>query len=186
MSNEKWTAEEELDLIKNIANGLNIDLIAQKHNRSNSAIELRLKRIIFENINNKISPENISKLLKLDIDKIKQYYYSYKEFKEKHSKNIHPINLIDPINQTNLNQSNNIELKIESKNNLDNLNLEKIFHEPSSSEKLNLKLKKIKTENEILNLVIENKKLKEQLDKLIQEGKVDPSIKLLIKYLRKI
>lgn len=201
ISNTRWTREEELSLIKDIANGYNLNLIAEKHGRSVSAIELRLKRIIYENIKSGTNLQNVSKLLKINIDKVTQYYYSYKEFKEKHSNHASPVeqqggnsfennnsnnnNIVSRIQIDEINKQYNDINKELNVNEIEKINLEKAFAEPSGPQKLDSKLKKIETENKILNLIIENKKLTEQLNKLIKEGKVDPSIKTLIKVLRK-
>lgn len=87
----KWTKEEEVELIKDIANGLQIEHIAIKRNRSNSAIELRLKKIVYENVIAGRSFEKMSKMLNMSTDKLRQYFYSYKDFKEKHTGQIDDI-----------------------------------------------------------------------------------------------
>lgn len=193
-TNSRWSKEEELSLIKDISNGFSLETLSQKHNRSVSAIEMRLKKIIFENANSGNSLNSISKLLKLDMGKTLQYYYSYKEFYEKKTKtsltkptqlikqinnyngvggNMHPANLANPTNK--VNQTDQIE-KLPD--------LEKAFGEPSKNNKLESKLKKLEIENKILRLIVENKELTQQLNKLIKDGKVDPSIKSVIKTLR--
>lgn len=82
-ANLKWTRQHELELINDVANGKSLEMFAQGHNRSVSAVELRLKKIIYENCVSGKSFQTISQLLKINLDKITQYYYSYKEFKEK-------------------------------------------------------------------------------------------------------
>ena len=84
MSKNRWTKEEEVGLIKDIASGINIDVISQKNNRSTSAIELRLKKIIYENVSSGKNIDEISKILNIHVEKTRQYFYSYKDFKEKH------------------------------------------------------------------------------------------------------
>lgn len=193
----KWTKEEELDLIKDIANGLQIEHIATKRNRSNSAIELRLKKIIYENIIAGRSVEIMSKKIHLPIDKIKQYFYSYKDFKEKHSGDVD--------NQTNL-KTNNSDIFGEHKHRSDRATVfSKLHHEieqikENADEKhisvhvnhhggaklddLENKIKQLELENKLINLIVENKQLNSQLSKLIKEGKVDKNIKVAIKNIR--
>ena len=216
-ANLKWTKNEELELINNIASGKGLETFAQNHGRSVSAVELRLKKIIYENCINGKSLEHISQLLKINIDKTTQYYYWYKEFKESKDKikNNNNVNMgaphilegggdqnvfksaqpaiqstvqpgvqsmVQPFGQLQNDILNNIEpMKIK---NID-AQIEKAFAEPNNLEKIESKLKKLKTENEILKLVVENKELTQKLNQLIDEKKIDPSIKQLIKIVRK-
>lgn len=205
-TNSRWTKEEELSLIKDIAKGINLEILSQKHNRTISAIEMRLKKIIYENTINGNTLEYISQLLKIDINKTMQYYYSYKEFLEKKTKNINnqPIQSTQPITQLELGNQLNNQINSHNTNehfrlaknvnmfgggNNDMPNLDKAFNEPAKHDKRNKlesKLKKLEIENRILKLIVENKELTQQLNKLIKDGKVDPSIKSVIKSIRKL
>lgn len=220
MSNARWTREEELQLIKDISNGNSLETLAQKHNRSVSALEMRLEKIIYENYVSGRSLQEISRLLRLNIDKVTQHYYSYKKFKEKHSNGqenntvqqvvnpVYPVQQVInqqlPTQQIQSNQPNQINHPInhpisQQLNTIqtgagrrdDNFadkfaeKVEKAFAEPNNLDKIESKLRRLEVENRILKLVVENKELTQQLNKLIKEGKVDPSIKQLIKMLRK-
>ena len=165
MSNKsRWTREEELTLIKDVADGKSLDVIATKHGRSASAMELRLKKIIYENASSGKSLESISKLLKLSEDKVRQYFYSYKEFKEKHT------GLVDDAPFADI-HAGGAKLGLVNEN--------------PKVEKIEGKLKKLELENKILRLIVENKDLTHKLNRLIKDGKVDKSIKSLIKAIRK-
>lgn len=223
--NLKWTREQELELINNIANKKGIEQFAQSHGRSVSAVELRLKKIIYENRISGKSLEIISQLLKMDLDKVTQYYYWYKEFKEIKDKrnNVNNLNNDDNIlnggadeepilknmqdisslpaksigqigqqNQLNqLNQSNQtnpyvpIVPQIKKINDMNDAQIEKAFAEPNNLDKIETKLRKLEMENKILKLIVENKELTAKLEKLIEDKKIDPSIKQLIKVVRK-
>lgn len=176
LSNNKtrWTREEELNLVRNIAGGGTLDIIALNNNRSLSAVELRLKKIICENVESGKSISDISKLLNMPEEKVRQYFYSYKDFKEKHSGIIGGSN---PPNQSNI--SVNSIASIEK-----SLNLQQ-GGKSSKINKIEKKLKKIELENKILRLIVDNKDLTHKLNKLIKEGKVDKSIKELIKKIRR-
>lgn len=244
-TNLKWTREQELELVNYVAHGKSLEVYCQMHNRSMNAIELRLKKIVYENYLAGRSLETISNILKLNIEKVAQYYYSYKEFIEKkngvnsqlnnqsnsqlnsqlnsHSivqqkisnppvketqiqQIVHPTTLNTILNnqpQTNfpiggiqsmsLNNSlpmqlvqNNIPLSsIQHGGSKIDVQIDKAFDEPNNMEKIESKLRKLEVENRILKLVVENKDLTQQLNKLISEKKVDPSIKQLIKTIRK-
>lgn len=169
---QKWTPNEELELIKEISHGTSFDQIAIKLNRSISATELRFKKIIYENITKGVSFETLSKKINLSEDKVRQYFYSYKDFKEKHTG---ANSEIAPTQTT-----NNIFATLKNEiNSMQNLN-------GSSNRKINVenKIKQLEMENKLLSLIIENKNLNSQLNKLIKEGKVDKNVKTIIKGLR--
>jgi hypothetical protein len=176
MSNKsRWTREEELNLIKDISLGTTLDSLAIKHNRSVSAMELRLKKIIYENASEGKSLESISKLLNIPEDKVRQYFYSYKEFREKHT------GLVDDVIPVINNQSKSNDIH-QSKSEQTG------GSKGGSDEKMNKiksKLRKMEEENRIIKLIVENKELTHKLNKLIKEGKLDESVKKLIKILRK-
>ena len=248
-ANLKWTKQQELELINDVASGKNLEIYSQKHNRSLSAIDLRLKKIIYEAYVSGKSLQTISQLLKLHIDKVTQCYYAYKEFKEKrggivegstitntktvpdmpaYSHQIHqvqqsqpsqvqqqvsfvqqpqsfvsgaitmpPASVIAPSNSI-IAPSNSIitpsNIPIATTGNdfvqlggakvIDD-QIAKAFGEPNNLDKIETKLRKLEVENRILKLIVENKDLTHQLNKLISEKKVDPSIKQLIKVVRK-
>ena len=81
--NNRWTREEESNLLKNIQSGKTYAELAGGFNRSENALEMRVKKIIYENITSGKTPSKISELLNISSDKIMQYYYSYKEHLEK-------------------------------------------------------------------------------------------------------
>ena len=171
-NNIKWTRQHELELVNTVAKGGSLESFSQLHNRSKTATELRLKKIIYENYIGGRSLESISKLLNIDFDKITQYYYSFKDFKEKQNKNIdqHQHATMGVVTNPDAKQ---IQYGGETLSNVDKLN------------GIKLKLKKIEIENKILKLIVENKNLTEQLNKLISDKKIDPSVKQLIKILKK-
>lgn len=204
-TNARWTEQEEISLLKDISNGVSLDLLSQKHNRSVSAIELRLKRRIYDNVQHGKSLHEITKVMKMNSDKVAQYYWSYKEFKENKDKNKdknkdtnvqNSVPFIQPTVQTfqpvQINSQIPVQFQVPSSlsiqagggdNDVNNAMVNKAFEEPKVIDKLEMKLKKLETENRILKLVVENRELRGQLKKLIKEGKVDESIKNLIKVL---
>lgn len=176
MSNKsRWTSEEELNLVKDISTGISLEILAEKHDRPITAIELRLKKIIYGNVSSGKTIQQISKLLNLPEDKIKQHYYSYKDYKEKyenihnlHKQNSQPID--PPFGKSNQHGGS--------------VTKEQGSFNDKKLDKIDTKLKKIELENKILRLIVENKDLTHKLNRLIKDGKVDKSIKNLIKVVR--
>ncbi len=175
----KWTNEEELNLVKDISAGIAFETISQKHGRSISAIELRLKKIIYVNACSGKSMDNISKLLKIPEDRVKQHYYSYKEFKEKHSKIIDDVKIPDIISVNNQHiVSNNLQsTKTHNTTCIQSGGNYKL-------EKIELKIQKLELENRLIKSIVENKDLTHKLNKLIKEGRVDKGVKHIIKVVR--
>lgn len=69
---EKWSDEEEVSLLEELENDVEIDIIAQKHNRTVGGIESRCREIAYKMYVKNISIEEIIQKTKLDSDSIKQ------------------------------------------------------------------------------------------------------------------
>lgn len=165
-----WTRDEELKLIEKIYKSESINDIAIDMGRSTSAIELRLKKIIYENVSKGKNFETISKGINIDENLVAQYYYSYKEMLEKKN------NLNKPQEPSfgGTKQIQNDAIAMSGGG----------HHKNEKIKKLEDKLDKIELENRILRLIVENKDLTQKLNKLIKEGRVDKSIKNIIKMIR--
>jgi len=147
-----WTRDEELKLIKLIKSGKPIDDIAKEHDRPTSVVELRLKKIIYENMESGKTAKQVASILNLSDETIIKYFNFYKEFKSKY-------NLKHNLNHTNKETHNfNHEIK------------------PITN-----KLCKLEKENKIMKLIIENKELNHKINDLIKLGKLDKNIKEAIK-----
>lgn len=158
-NNSKWTQEQELELIKSMVGGSSLSEIAKKFGRSENSVEMRLKRIIYENIVDRDkSIEDIGSILSMNNDKVKQHYYSYKDYIEKKQK--------------------------EHDKQMNNSKEHNMSGGSHKSDKMKKKFKRIEQENKIMKLILENKELTHKINKLIKEGKIDKSIKDYIKSLR--
>lgn len=166
--NNRWSVNEEKELIKDISQMKTYNELSQKYNRSANALELRIKKIVYDNIVNNKSPQMIGGHLNLPIDKIKQYYYSYKEMLEKNGK---PTINIDLDNNAVNNTANNI-VNIGGNKSLDNKSLIKTEDNRVSS---------MQEENKTFKEIIENVKMRHQLRKLLKAGKLSPEMKDVLK-----
>jgi hypothetical protein len=151
--NSRWTLEEERKLLKLIASGKTCKELCGGFNRSENALELRLKKIIYDNINNKKPIDKISELLHMNKDIIMQHYYSYKDYVEKQQQRGGNIsdNIINDthISETKINKLNNINL---SQNQMIGGN----------------KLQKLEEQNKKMKLILENYMLKHKITKLLK------------------
>jgi hypothetical protein len=69
---QKWTVEEEALLLEELFYNTDIEIIAQKHNRTIGGIESRRREIVYKMHLKKMSIEEIVNKTKLDYDSIKQ------------------------------------------------------------------------------------------------------------------
>ena len=182
--NNRWTVQEESKLLKLLATGKTCKELSGGFNRSENALELRVKKIIYENITNGKEPERIAVLLNYPKDKVMQYYYSYKDYIGKQqggmnnnsdniNKSINPttndkFNKLDQINQ--INQLNNEKSQISKQHDLNQMKGgEKVFS--------------LENQNKHMKLIIENYILKQKLAKLLKTKNHDlykESIKTLL------
>jgi DNA-binding CsgD family transcriptional regulator len=156
--NNRWTREEESNLLKNIQSGKTYAELAGGFNRSENALEMRVKKIIYENITSGKTPSKISELLNISSDKIMQYYYSYKEHLEK--ENLKGGNAPNEKNSK-ISQLENLIPKQNGGNNINNVGI------INNSDKL----LKLKEQNEKLKLLLENYFLKDKLSKVMKNDK---------------
>jgi hypothetical protein len=69
---QKWSDEEEILLLEQLNNNIDIETIAQKHNRTIGGINFRRRDIAYKMYIKNMSIEEIIKQTKLDYDSIKQ------------------------------------------------------------------------------------------------------------------
>lgn len=182
-NNTRWNKNEELELIKDICKGVPLNDIATKHNRSSSAIELRLKKIIYENVISGKSLSEIASILSMDEERIRQYFYSYKDFREKHKLSTHDItnNITHDVVSI---ECKNKDMNTNNNQNSNSNNIMVGGRIDKSNSKIEHELNKLELENKALRLILENKMLTSKINKLIKEGSLDKDIKKIIKNIR--
>ena len=189
--NARWTINEEKQLINDLTQSKSYQELAPKYNRTPNALELRVKKIVYDNITNNRTPEMVGGHLNLPVDKVKQYYYSYKEMLEKRGK---PVSNIDfnKIGGNNIggnniggnNIGNNINLSNNNNNNEVNNISKKIISKDIQNGGNNIKddrLNSIMQENETFKEIINNIKMRHKLRKLLKAGKLSPEMKDILK-----
>jgi hypothetical protein len=73
-----WTHNEEIELLKSIRNKAPLQNFATKYNKNIPSIELRLGKIIYENVNeNKKDIHDIAKALQIPEDEVNKKYKLY-------------------------------------------------------------------------------------------------------------
>jgi hypothetical protein len=87
---QKWTNEEETLLLDELNNNEDIEVIAQKHNRTIGGINCRRKDIAYKMYLKNMSTEEIMRKTKLDYNSIKQIIEKKQNY---NSKNIKPTQI---------------------------------------------------------------------------------------------
>lgn len=159
--NARWTLEEEKKLIKAVKHGDSLDRLAKDFNRSENALELRIKKIIYDTISEKKSLKSTAKSLNFTEDKVKQYFYSYKDMMEKKGKKT--IDIVD--DDKDKDKKKNNELEREKK---------KINHKTAN-------LERIKNQNDKMMVILKHIELKKEIKKLLEGGKIDGKLKATLK-----
>ena len=170
-----WTKDEEIKLLKEIADKKSISELAKIHDRSENAIELRLKKLIYDNIVGGKSKSSLAKLLNIEPDKIKQYYYEYKGFIEKKGMTVDKEKLSDIEHKLDKDISREKSKKSEKS---DKSNKSK------KEEKIKDRLRKLEKENKVMKEILDNIGMKKKIDKLIDHGFLNSKIKSIIKKIK--
>lgn len=159
---KRWTNEEEKMLLKNVALGKSYNMMSNEFGRSENALELRVKKIIYDNISNKKSVNQIGGLLNMPNEKVMQYYYSYKDHLERENK-LKPLNTLNAQNtQLSENPPRSDGIRQIQQNQIKNDHI---------GGGINNDLKKLEYENAKMKLLLENYKLKHKLSKIIKSDK---------------
>jgi hypothetical protein len=134
-------------------------------------MQLRLKKIIYDNINANKSIADISKVLNLPKEKVTQYYYSYKEHQEKQEKikEIKNQNLIGGI-QEKLNINPIVEPNV--KPIITNNNVNNNVNKQNGGSRILMdsgsKINELEEQNRKMKLIIENHLLKKRISKILK------------------
>ena len=185
----KWTLEEEKQLVFKLREGVQMKDIADATGRSYGAIKERLKKIIFENIkniNNNDEVKRVSKYLNLDYELVKKYYKAYG----------------DRIEEQTQQKQEQTQLKQEQTQHKQEHKLEQIQHkqehklEQTRQKQEQTQLKEqinqtggngtnmtIKRQNDILEDIIKNQELKKKIGNLIKKKQLDKNSKEVLKKL---
>ena len=186
MSSKRWNSQEKLKLMKLFSEGKDYDIIGEKLNRSSNAIKLRLGSIIYDNIIKGKNVSVLSRMLNTDRDKIIQIYYAHKSFKQGRGETVIDVDLNKDIdNKVNGIFSRNSSFQ-NNKSRDNNPVGGGIINNDQNVQKIDdSKLKKIEDENQMLEAIIKNYRMKRYLRKLYIDGKLDKkSMNIYNKYIK--
>jgi hypothetical protein len=171
--NTRWTLDEEKMLIKTIKSGDSLEKLSKELDRSENALELRIKKIIYDNIAENKPISTLSRNLNMPADKIKQYFYSYKDMMDKKGKTTVDIKEQNQINDDKNKNKDDILDNIQRHVNKDT-NRDKDKDRDKDRDKDKQKeISKIKIQNEKMETILKNIELKSELKKAIKSNKLD-------------
>ena len=170
----RWTSKEELKFIKGVSRGKTFEQLSLKHDRSVSALELRLKKIIFDSINKKISANEISRMLNIPVDKVNQYYYSYTDFLESKGQ----------LQQQAKKTKTETKTKSESENKRER-EKEKQKQKQRVKKDDSIQVKLLKQENKLYKKLLSDVTVKKYLNKMYKNKKLNPQSRKILEALIK-
>jgi hypothetical protein len=184
----EWSRQEEESLLRELASGMSREELSVKHNRSSSAIDLRIKKIVFDNVTDGKTEDRMAKMLNVPQETIKQYYYEYKGFLEKKGKFESAVSNIKSgadgsiVNGNgNGNGNGNTVVEPVGKPAIEPTKLMTSTKLPDQSRKDQVggaisKLQRIERENVYMKAILENIEMKKQIGKLVKAGVIDKSV----------
>lgn len=179
--NTRWTLDEEKLLIKTIKSGESLEKLAKELDRSENALELRIKKIIYDNIAAEKPISTLSRNLNMPSDKIKQYFYSYKDMMDKKGKTTVDIKEDIHSNNNKSDRGDRGERGDKPDNNVLS-NIQRHVNKETDREKekerdkhkdKQKEITKIKMQNEKIETILKNIELKMELKKAIKGNKLD-------------
>ena len=195
----KWDNNDKIILMKTYAGGGSYAEIGKMLDRSPNAVKLRLETIVYQNLVKGKNPIAIANTLNTDIENIKKLYYAHKSFREGRGLEVanvnidkftipnqnkgqlyggtNPKNQISQINQ--INQTNHIsQLNGGSSEEKEQIERHKTINTNNNTNNntTNNLIERLDEENELLERIVKNYKLKRDLKKLYIGGKLDEKI----------
>ena len=165
----KWTLEEERKLVFKLRGGTQMKDIAESSGRSYGAIKERLKKIIYENINDINNNNEIRKValqLNLGEELVKKYYEAYRD----------------------RNQNKNVETKVNGETNRVNGESNRVNGETKVNGDAMKEINQtggahmaIRKQNELLEDILKNHELKKKVGKLVKTKQIDNYSKEVLK-----
>ena len=175
--NAKWSREEEMQLIRNIAGGKSMQEIESIMQRKENALDLRLKKIIYDYVQKGKGIDDLSKYLKIPTDKLNQHYYSYKDMQDKKNVTENKTNEVNILNESKSVSINNILDDININNNNNNI----IGGNIIPDNKSDILYDKIEEENKLMKMIVENNGLRREIKELFIQNKLSKIEKQLLK-----
>lgn len=179
----RWTKEEELEFIRGIAEGKSMDELSKVHDRTSTALELRLKKIIYDNISKGKKPEGIAHNLRINKDKVLQYYFAYMDFREKNGKEVKKVNIDTSTKEQHGGHKKHKSKHKKSKSNSKTIDI-KHHRGGERVDKIHNKVNELEKQNKLLETIIKNNQMKNQVRKLYKEDKLDKKMRKIIKKMK--
>jgi len=106
--NTRWNEEEKRKLIDLYSKKKSFEEIGKILKRSPNAVKLRIEDIVYSNLEKGKSPKSIAKILNIDLEIVKQHYYSHKSFRQNKGQDVIDIKF------NNIKENNNSKIEYEN------------------------------------------------------------------------
>ena len=190
----RWTKEEELEFIKGVAGGKSMDELSQVHDRTSTALELRLKKIVYDNMIKGKNAEGLARNLHIHKDKVLQYYFAYIDFREKNGKDVKRINVDTSSKKSqhgghrkshNSSKHKKEKSRSKSRSKSKSKTIDIKHHSGGNiNEKISNKIGELEKQNKLLDTIIKNNQMKSRVKKLYKEDKLDSTMRKMVKKMK--
>ena len=186
----RWTKEEELEFIKGVADGKSMDELSQVHDRTSTALELRLKKIIYDNMSKGKNAEGLARNLHIHKDKVLQYYFSYIDFREKNGKEVKRVNVDSSLKKSQYgghhkSHRSRKHKKEKSRSRSRSRTINVKHHSGGSvSGKISSRVEELEKQNKLLDTIIKNNQMKSHVRKLYREDKLDKNMRKIVRRMK--
>jgi len=180
----RWTKEEELEFVKGVANGKSMDELSQVHDRTSTALELRLKKIVYDNMAKGKNAESLARNLHIHKDKVLQYYFAYIDFREKNGKEVKRIN-VDTSSKKSQHGGRHKSHRSKEKSKSKSKTITVKHHRGGNhTEKMNSRIDELEKQNKLFDTIIKNSQMKSRVKKLYKDDKLDSTMRKIVRKMK--
>lgn len=184
----RWTKDEELNFIKGISEGRSMDDLSVVHDRTPSALELRLKKIIYDNVSKGRTTKSLSRLLNMSRDKILQYHFSYADWREKNGKPAKKIDIDAEQSGGGKREKDKSKKRKKKREKREKTKKKRRKHKKKrdrqSGGNVDDKIKELDDQNRLFETIIKNNSMKEQIRAMYKDKNIDDSIRKIIRIIK--
>lgn len=175
MSSKRWDKKEKEKLIKLFEEGKTYTEIAKSLDRSESAIRIRMQMIVYDFISKGISVANLSKVLNTNPDNIKQMFFAHRSFREGRGESVVPLDKTHELLKLDENINDNEKHDVSNMLNSHTKNKSKNTENSDYYD-----AHKIMEQNRIMEMIVNNHKLKKEIKQLHNQSKLSEEEKKML------
>jgi DNA-binding Lrp family transcriptional regulator len=176
MSSKRWDKDEKARLIHLFSEGKSFTEIAEKLNRSESAIRLRLQTIAYDGIAKGMRAADLADTLKADTDTVIQMFYTHRDFKESRGEEVISLEAATKL----LFGQRKGKAAPKNRDDISELLNDSKSSGSSKSKSKSSEVDRLTEQNRIMEAIINNRDLRKKIKKLYKDGKLSEEEKALL------